>query len=101
MRVPGHRWSCTGYLFIIIPKGFFPQQDTGLITGISEAAQDVSFAEMMRRQEALGEIIGKDPAVATYAMALGVGRLQPDPQQRPLLHHAEAQERARRLGRSR
>ena len=61
----------TGYLFTAIPKGFFPQQDTGLITGISEAAQDVSFAEMMRRQEALGEIIGKDLAVATYAMALG------------------------------
>ena len=65
--------ALTGYLFISIPKGFFPQQDTGLITGISEAGQDVSFAEMMRRQEALGEIIAKDPAVATYAMALGAG----------------------------
>jgi HAE1 family hydrophobic/amphiphilic exporter-1 len=63
----------TGYLFAIIPKGFFPQQDTGLITGISEAGQDVSFAEMMRRQEALGEIIGKDPAIESYAMALGSG----------------------------
>src|SRR5207244_145637 len=63
----------TGYLFVSIPKGFFPQQDTGLITGVSEAGQDVSFAEMMRRQEALGAIIGKDPAVATYAMALGAG----------------------------
>ena len=65
--------ALTVYLFMTIPKGFFPQQDTGLITGISEAAQDVSFAEMMRRQEALGEIVGKDPAVATYAMALGAG----------------------------
>src|SRR5262249_16241577 len=46
------------------------QQDTGLITGISEAGQDVSFAEMMR-QAALGDVIGNDPAVATYAMALG------------------------------
>ena len=63
----------TVYLFVVIPKGFFPQQDTGMITGISEAAQDVSFAEMMRRQEALGAIIGKDPAVATYAMAIGAG----------------------------
>ena len=80
----------TGYLFVSIPKGFFPQQDTGLITGTSEAAQDVSFAEMMRRQEALGEIIGKDPAVATYAMALGAGGSSADAQQRPLLHHAEA-----------
>jgi HAE1 family hydrophobic/amphiphilic exporter-1 len=63
----------TGYLFVTIPKGFFPQQDTGLITGVSEAAQDVSFAEMMRRQEAIGEIISKDPAIATYAMSLGTG----------------------------
>ena len=65
--------ALTVYLFVSIPKGFFPQQDTGLITGTSEAAQDVSFAEMMRRQEALGEIIGKDPAVSTYAMAIGAG----------------------------
>ncbi len=63
----------TGYLFAIIPKGFFPQQDTGLITGISEAGQDVSFGEMMKRQEALGEIIGRDPAVATTAMVIGSG----------------------------
>ena len=62
----------TAYLFMIIPKGFFPQQDTGLITGISEAGQDVSFAEMARRQEAIGEIISKDPAVATYAMTIGI-----------------------------
>ena len=67
----------TGYMFVTIPKGFFPQQDTGLITGTSEAAQDVSFAEMKCRQEALGEIIGKDPAVATYAMALGAGGSSP------------------------
>ena len=63
--------AATVHLFMTIPKGFFPQQDTGLITGVSEAGQDVSFAEMMRRQEALGEIIGRDPAVATYAMAIG------------------------------
>lgn len=63
----------TGYLFAVIPKGFFPQQDTGFITGTSEAAQDVSFAEMMRRQEVLGKIVGADPAVASYAMAIGTG----------------------------
>ncbi len=73
VRVPRDAWPPPCYLFIAIPKGFFPQQDTGLITGTSEAAQDVSFAEMMRRQEALGEIIGKDPDVATYAMAIGAG----------------------------
>jgi hydrophobic/amphiphilic exporter-1 (mainly G- bacteria), HAE1 family len=65
--------AATVHLFMTIPKGFFPQQDTGLVTGVSEAGQDVSFAEMMRRQEALGEIIGSDPAVASYAMAIGAG----------------------------
>ena len=86
----------TGYLFLIIPKGFFPQQDTGLITGTSEASQDVSFAEMARRQVALGEIIGKDPTVATYAMSIGTGTHR-RAQQRPLLHHLEAQGPARRF----
>ena len=63
----------TIYLFLIIPKGFFPQQDTGMITGISEAGQDVSFDEMKQRQVALSEIIAADPAVASYAMAIGNG----------------------------
>ncbi|HXU57380.1 MAG TPA: efflux RND transporter permease subunit, partial [Verrucomicrobiae bacterium] len=56
--------AATGYLFAVIPKGFFPQQDTGLIIGTTEAAQDVSFAEMARRQRMLGDIVSKDPAVA-------------------------------------
>jgi multidrug efflux pump subunit AcrB len=57
----------TGYLFAVIPKGFFPQQDTGLIIGTSEAAQDISFADAVRRQRALADIVIKDPAVATSA----------------------------------
>jgi HAE1 family hydrophobic/amphiphilic exporter-1 len=59
------------YLFVIIPKGFFPQQDIGLITSTSEASQDISFAAMKERQEALGAIALADPAVATVAMAIG------------------------------
>jgi hydrophobic/amphiphilic exporter-1 (mainly G- bacteria), HAE1 family len=59
------------YLFVIIPKGFFPQQDVGLITATSEAAQDISFVEMKRRQEALGVIAMADPAVDSVAMAIG------------------------------
>jgi HAE1 family hydrophobic/amphiphilic exporter-1 len=59
------------YLFVIIPKGFFPQQDIGLITATTEANQDISFAEMKRRQEALGAIAQADPAVASVAMAIG------------------------------
>ena len=63
--------AATIYLFVIIPKGFFPQQDTGLITGISEAPQDVSFAKMVELQEELGRIVQADPAVDTIAMAIG------------------------------
>jgi HAE1 family hydrophobic/amphiphilic exporter-1 len=59
------------YLFVIIPKGFFPQQDNGLITATSEASQDISFAAMQSRQEELAKIVMADPAVATVAMAIG------------------------------
>jgi len=66
----------TGYLFMSIPKGFFPQQDTGLIIGTAEAAQDISFAEMVGRVRALGDVVSKDPAVATVGMSLGAGGSQ-------------------------
>ena len=59
------------YLFVIIPKGFFPQQDIGLITGISEAGQDASPGAMMSHQQALGEIVMKDPAVDHVGMFIG------------------------------
>lgn len=59
------------YLFVIIPKGFFPQQDVGLISATSEASQDISFEAMKSRQEALGKIVMEDPDVATVAMAIG------------------------------
>ena len=58
-------------LFVIIPKGFFPQQDNGLITATSEAGQDISFAAMKQRQEELGKIVMADPDVASAAMAIG------------------------------
>ena len=63
----------TGYLFVIIPKGFFPQQDTGVLFGTSDASQDISFAQMKKLQEQLGSIVQSDPDVATVAMALGSG----------------------------
>ena len=59
------------WLFMIIPKGFFPQQDTGLISASSEAAQDISFADMKLHQEALGKIVQADPDVANVAMQIG------------------------------
>jgi hydrophobe/amphiphile efflux-1 (HAE1) family protein len=63
----------TGYLYVIIPKGFFPQQDTGLIIGQSEAAQDISFDAMKERQQALLDAVMRDPAVATLGSAVGAG----------------------------
>jgi hydrophobe/amphiphile efflux-1 (HAE1) family protein len=61
----------TGYLFISIPKGFFPQQDTGLIIGTAEAAQDISFAQMSQNVTAIGNVLAKDTAVATVGMNFG------------------------------
>jgi HAE1 family hydrophobic/amphiphilic exporter-1 len=61
------------YLFVIIPKGFFPQQDNGFLTGVSEASQDISFAEMERHQVELSEIVQADPAVDSIAMFIGGG----------------------------
>jgi len=65
--------ALTGYLYVIIPKGFFPQQDTGLIIAQSEAAQDISFAAMQERQQAVLDVIVKDPAVASVGAAVGAG----------------------------
>lgn len=63
----------TGYLYVIIPKGFFPQQDTGLILGQSEAAQDISFQAMAERQQAMLDAVVRDPAVASVGSAVGAG----------------------------
>jgi hydrophobe/amphiphile efflux-1 (HAE1) family protein len=61
------------YLFVVIPKGFFPQQDNGFLTGVSEASQDISFADMKRHQEELSQIVQTDPAVDSIAMFIGGG----------------------------
>jgi multidrug efflux pump len=67
----------TVVLYIIIPKGFFPVQDTGAIQGISEAAQSVSFSAMAERQQALGRVILADPAVASLSSYIGVDGTNP------------------------
>src|SRR5690606_29332610 len=54
-------------LYIMIPKGFFPAQDTGTILGISEAAQSISFQGMADRQQALARVILRHPAVASLS----------------------------------
>jgi hydrophobic/amphiphilic exporter-1 (mainly G- bacteria), HAE1 family len=61
-------------LYVVIPKGFFPQQDTGIIVGLSDGPQDISFDEMVRRQHALLEVVARDPDVASYGTVLGGSR---------------------------
>jgi HAE1 family hydrophobic/amphiphilic exporter-1 len=65
--------ALTGYLYVIIPKGFFPQQDTGLILGFSEAAQDISYQAMTQREQALIDAVLEDPAVASVGTGIGAG----------------------------
>ncbi|MGD1090904.1 MAG: multidrug efflux RND transporter permease subunit [Bryobacteraceae bacterium] len=62
----------TIYLYFVIPKGFFPIQDTGVIQGVSEAAQSVSFPEMSRQQQLLAKIILQDPAVDNLSSFIGI-----------------------------
>src|SRR5450432_2537812 len=62
----------TLYLYTIVPKGFFPVQDTGVILGISETAQSSSFAAMSERQQKLGLVILQDPDVASLSSFIGI-----------------------------
>ncbi len=64
--------ALTGFLYLVVPKGFFPTQDTGLIQGFTRASQDVSFSEMARRQQALVEVVRQDPAVESVSSTIGV-----------------------------
>ncbi len=62
----------TVLLYIFIPKGFFPVQDTGVIQGISEAPQSISFSAMAQRQQALARVVLEDPAVESLSSFIGV-----------------------------
>ncbi|MEO8659624.1 MAG: efflux RND transporter permease subunit [Bryobacteraceae bacterium] len=64
--------AVTVLLFMVIPKGFFPIQDTGVIQGVTEAAQTISFSEMADRQQALTKVIMKDPAVDSLSSFIGI-----------------------------
>ncbi|MGM4902790.1 efflux RND transporter permease subunit [Tardiphaga sp. 866_E4_N2_1] len=63
----------TGWLYIVVPKSFFPQEDTGLIQGITEASEDISFAAMSERQQAIVNVLLKDPAVENVSSYIGPG----------------------------
>jgi multidrug efflux pump len=65
-------FGLTAYLYIIIPKGFFPLQDSGVIQAISEAPQSVSYAAMAERQQQLASVILKDPDVESLSSFIGV-----------------------------
>jgi hydrophobe/amphiphile efflux-1 (HAE1) family protein len=65
--------SLTVYLSIQIPKGLFPQQDTGQLSGFTDAPQDISFPAMKARQEALNEVVRADPDVDHFISFMGSG----------------------------
>ncbi|MGP5107585.1 multidrug efflux RND transporter permease subunit [Pseudomonas helleri] len=58
--------------YVLIPKGFFPVQDTGFVLGTSEAASDISFSDMTQKHLALAKIVGADPAVQAFSHSVGV-----------------------------
>jgi len=64
--------ALTALLYILIPKGFFPAQDTGLIQGVSDASESVSYAAMANRQQALAAAILKDPDVLSLSSYIGI-----------------------------
>jgi HAE1 family hydrophobic/amphiphilic exporter-1 len=63
----------TGYLYYVIPKGFFPEQDTGMILGIGEAAQDISYPAMADRMQAAVNVLLKDPDITSVGSNVGPG----------------------------
>jgi len=92
-------------LYVVVPKGFFPVQDTGVILGVSEAPETISFAAMSERQQALVRVILKDPDVASLSSFIGIdgtnmtpnsGRIQINLKPRDE-RHADATEIIRRL----
>ena len=69
--------ALTVYLFTIVPKGLFPQQDTGQLSGFADAPQDISFPAMKARQEALNDVVRADPDVDHFISFMGAGNGNP------------------------
>jgi multidrug efflux pump len=63
----------TVWLYVVVPKGLFPQQDTGQLMGFSDAPQDISFPAMFERQQALNRVVAADPAVKHFIAFIGLG----------------------------
>jgi HAE1 family hydrophobic/amphiphilic exporter-1 len=75
----------TIWLYIVVPKGFFPREDTGYMLAITEGKSDISFAAMVERQRKLAEIVRADPAVQYVNSTVGVGGPNPTPNQGRML----------------
>jgi multidrug efflux pump len=71
--------AATVALYVVVPKGFLPLQDTGLITAVTEAGADVSFAEMQRRQRLVEDVVRADPDVRGVVSVLGVSPVNATP----------------------
>ena len=67
----------TVFLYVVIPKGLLPEQDTGLVTGVVQADQNVAFPQMEQRTQAVAEALRKDPAVSGVAAFIGAGSINP------------------------
>ena len=89
-------FAATIWLYLIIPKGFLPLQDTGLVYGVMEGGQDVSFIEMQRLSGEVERVIRQDPDVTGVVSVIGVTPLNATPECRPARHHAAPARRARR-----
>jgi HAE1 family hydrophobic/amphiphilic exporter-1 len=74
ITVSGLLLAATVYLFVIVPKGFIPNQDTGAIFGFTEAAQDISYDAMVEHQKAVAAILKEDPDVEGFFSGVGAGR---------------------------
>jgi len=70
--IAGATLVATLLLYVVVPKGFFPVQDTGVLLGVSEASQTVSFPAMAERQQALTRVILQDPAVESLSSFIGI-----------------------------
>ena len=77
MTVAGLTVVATLWLYIIIPKGLLPQQDTGLILGVTESASTISFRAMVEKQRSIAEVLERDPDVVSVASFVGGGTVNP------------------------
>ena len=77
LSVAGATLVATILLYIVVPKGLLPQQDTGMILGITDASQTISFRAMVQRQQAVASQVAKDPEVAYVASFVGGGSVNP------------------------